>query len=378
GLLRAKVFIEVNQSVPEDVRPHLKQSRASVFIKLAASSVAPSGCCVAQAAGLGPALAIKERRSVMLGSLGKAGKNSRVCGPYNFCVRLGLGLAEVDVFPAGVKKCVHGHPLGAALKTARAGLGKAISFVAQPDVHSRFEKHSDEGTGEPSRQSRVGGAFSEVVLAEDKHDRGKYFAIKCIDRHGLKGKEEALENEISVLRRLCHPNIVELRDVFDDKTHVYLVMELVTGGELFDRIVEKGSYTEKDASMLIRQVLEAVDYMHERGVPENLLFYSPSDEAKIMISDFGLSKIEGSGTMATACGTPGYVGQDNVHDRNTNIRPRSRKSLPRLGSSQCVDRQLAFFDSFPSADHCDVSNMIPALLSALVSRSRQLEDDLTL
>lgn len=88
----------------------------------------------------------------------------------------------------------------------------------------------------------------------------------------------------------------------------------VTGGELFDRIVEKGSYTEKDASGLIRQVLEAVDYMHEQGVvhrdlkPENLLYYSPDEDSKIMISDFGLSKMEDSGIMATACGTPGYVG----------------------------------------------------------------------
>lgn len=89
----------------------------------------------------------------------------------------------------------------------------------------------------------------------------------------------------------------------------------VTGGELFDRIVEKGSYTEKDASGLIRQVLEAVDYMHEQGVvhrdlkPENLLYYSPDEDSKIMISDFGLSKMEDSGIMATACGTPGYVGE---------------------------------------------------------------------
>ncbi|KAK7078576.1 Calcium/calmodulin-dependent protein kinase type 1, partial [Halocaridina rubra] len=87
----------------------------------------------------------------------------------------------------------------------------------------------------------------------------------------------------------------------------------VTGGELFDRIVEKGSYTEKDASDLIRQVLEAVDYMHDQGVvhrdlkPENLLYYSPDEDSKIMISDFGLSKMEDSGIMATACGTPGYV-----------------------------------------------------------------------
>ncbi|XP_071520353.1 calcium/calmodulin-dependent protein kinase type 1 isoform X1 [Panulirus ornatus] len=90
-------------------------------------------------------------------------------------------------------------------------------------------------------------------------------------------------------------------------------MELVTGGELFDRIVEKGSYTEKDAADLIRQVLEAVDYMHDQGVvhrdlkPENLLYFSQDEDSKIMISDFGLSKMEDSGIMATACGTPGYV-----------------------------------------------------------------------
>ena len=95
----------------------------------------------------------------------------------------------------------------------------------------------------------------------------------------------------------------------------------MTGGELFDRIVEKGSYTEKDAADLIRQVLLAVDYMHEQGVvhrdlkPENLLYYSQDDDSKIMISDFGLSKMEDSGIMATACGTPGYVGKR----ANTNI-----------------------------------------------------------
>ncbi|XP_064604220.1 calcium/calmodulin-dependent protein kinase type 1-like [Liolophura sinensis] len=157
------------------------------------------------------------------------------------------------------------------------------------------------------------GAFSEVILAKDKLEAGNFVAVKIINRNGLKGKEESLENEIQVLRRLRHPNIVQLLDVYEDKHRVYLVMELVTGGELFDRIVEKGSYTEKDASQLIKQVLEAVDFMHERGVvhrdlkPENLLYYSPADDSKIMISDFGLSKTEESGTMATACGTPGYV-----------------------------------------------------------------------
>lgn len=116
------------------------------------------------------------------------------------------------------------------------------------------------------------------------------------------------------------------------KVNVSLNYVRVTGGELFDRIVEKGSYTEKDASGLIRQVLEAVDYMHEQGVvhrdlkPENLLYYSPDEDSKIMISDFGLSKMEDSGIMATACGTPGYVGEwikkELIKKRETDFKHR--------------------------------------------------------
>jgi len=176
-----------------------------------------------------------------------------------------------------------------------------------PSLEDRYELKDLLGTG----------AFSQVRLAESKTDSGKLYAVKIIDKTALKGKEDSLENEIKVLRRfsdrLKHPNIVQLLETYEDKSKVYLVMELVTGGELFDRIVEKGSYTEKDAADLIRQVLEAVDYMHDQGVvhrdlkPENLLYYCPDEDSKIMISDFGLSKMEDSGIMATACGTPGYV-----------------------------------------------------------------------
>jgi len=157
------------------------------------------------------------------------------------------------------------------------------------------------------------GAFSQVRLAESKEQPGRLFAIKVIDKKALKGKEDSLENEIRVLRRLDHPNVVKLLEAYESKASVYLVMELVTGGELFDRIVEKGSYTEKDAADLIKQVLSAVAYMHSEGVvhrdlkPENLLYASSDEDSKIMISDFGLSKMEDSGIMATACGTPGYV-----------------------------------------------------------------------
>lgn len=157
------------------------------------------------------------------------------------------------------------------------------------------------------------GAFSEVVLAEEKATR-KLVAIKCIAKKALEGKETSIENEIAVLHKIKHPNIVALDDIYESSTHLYLIMQLVSGGELFDRIVEKGFYTERDASALIRQILDAVKYLHDMGIvhrdlkPENLLYYSMDEDSKIMISDFGLSKIEGCGSvMSTACGTPGYV-----------------------------------------------------------------------
>uniref|UniRef100_A0A158P8M3 Protein kinase domain-containing protein n=1 Tax=Angiostrongylus cantonensis TaxID=6313 RepID=A0A158P8M3_ANGCA len=165
------------------------------------------------------------------------------------------------------------------------------------------------------------GAFSKVFLAECKQEPGHMVAVKCIDKKALKGKEDSLENEIKVLRKLRHPNIVQLYDTYEEKQYVYLVMELVTGGELFDRIVAKGSYTEKDASHLIRQVLHAVAFMHENGVvhrdlkPENLLYYNQDEDSKIMVSDFGLSKTEDSGVMETACGTPGYVAPEVLQQK---------------------------------------------------------------
>uniref|UniRef100_A0A8I3X1G5 Protein kinase domain-containing protein n=1 Tax=Callithrix jacchus TaxID=9483 RepID=A0A8I3X1G5_CALJA len=103
-----------------------------------------------------------------------------------------------------------------------------------------------------------------------------------------RSKEALVENEIAVLRR-------------------------VTGGELFDRIMERGSYTEKDASHLVGQVLGAISYLHSLGIvhrdlkPENLLYATPFEDSKIMISDFGLSKIQAGNVLGTACGTPGYV-----------------------------------------------------------------------
>lgn len=176
-------------------------------------------------------------------------------------------------------------------------------------------KHDSSVTAKYNIKEVLGkGAFSEVFKAVEK-GTGHEYAIKVINKAALKGKEEALTSEIAVLQQVEHKNIVRLKEKFDSKNKLYLVMELVTGGELFDRIIAKGNYTEKDASILIRQVLEAIEYLHLKNIvhrdlkPENLLYYSPDDDSKIMISDFGLSKMadEDGAQMATACGTPGYV-----------------------------------------------------------------------
>ncbi|MBN3303365.1 KCC1G kinase, partial [Amia calva] len=155
------------------------------------------------------------------------------------------------------------------------------------------------------------GAFSEVFLVKERKT-GKLFALKCVKKVPDL-RDNNLENEIAVLRRIKHDNVVALEDFYESRTHYYLVMQLVSGGELFDRILDRGVYTEKDASLVIRQVLDAVSYLHNNSIvhrdlkPENLLYYSQDENSKIMISDFGLSKIEDNGVMATACGTPGYV-----------------------------------------------------------------------
>ncbi|XP_062309975.1 calcium/calmodulin-dependent protein kinase IGa [Osmerus eperlanus] len=154
------------------------------------------------------------------------------------------------------------------------------------------------------------GAFSEVYMVREK-TTGNLYALKCLKKKHL--AHSNLENEISVLRRIKHENVVGLEDFYETRTHYYLVMQLVSGGELFDRILDRGVYTEKDASQVISQVLKAVSYLHENSIvhrdlkPENLLYYNQDENAKIMISDFGLSKMADHGIMSTACGTPGYV-----------------------------------------------------------------------
>jgi len=158
------------------------------------------------------------------------------------------------------------------------------------------------------------GAFSIVYLGINKINGGK-FAIKVINKKDLgKDYEKNLKMEVDILKKVNHPNIIALKELFDTPDKLYLVMELVTGGELFDKIVEKGSYTEAEASQLVRKIVSAVEYLHGIDIvhrdlkPENLLLKSADNDLEVALADFGLSKIVGQQMMMqTACGTPSYV-----------------------------------------------------------------------
>jgi hypothetical protein len=117
-----------------------------------------------------------------------------------------------------------------------------------------------------------------------------------------------------------HPNVIKLFEIYDEPKKMHLVMELVTGGELFDRIVAKGSYTERDAANCIGTLAKALGHLHSKNIvhrdlkPENILYASPAEDAPIKVADFGLARVvSGKDLMKTACGTPGAAHTRGVH-----------------------------------------------------------------
>jgi len=118
------------------------------------------------------------------------------------------------------------------------------------------------------------------------------------------------------MHKIHHPNCVQLFEMFETPKKIYMVMELLTGGELFDRIVAKGNFSEKEASDLIKDIVGAIAYLHSIGIvhrdlkPENLIYLNQKPDSLIKITDFGLAKYRNANkpdAMTTACGTPGYV-----------------------------------------------------------------------
>ncbi|XP_047073113.1 CBL-interacting protein kinase 6 isoform X2 [Lolium rigidum] len=167
------------------------------------------------------------------------------------------------------------------------------------------------------------GNFGRVHVARDLRT-GQSVAVKVVAKEKVvrAGMVEQIKREIAVMKRVSHPNIVELHEVMATRSKIYLALELVRGGELFARIVRSGRVKEDVARLYFRQLISAVDFCHARGVyhrdlkPENLLL----DEAgNLKVVDFGLSALadhaRADGLLHTLCGTPGYAAPEVLQDK---------------------------------------------------------------
>ncbi|CAM8989194.1 unnamed protein product [Rhodiola kirilowii] len=160
------------------------------------------------------------------------------------------------------------------------------------------------------------GQFGTTYLVTEK-STSKSYACKSIAKRKLFCREdyEDVWREIQILHHLSeHPNVVLIKDTFEDSVFVHLVMELCEGGELFDRIIKKGQYSEKEAAKLIKVIVGVVEACHSLSVmhrdlkPENFLFESPDEDAKLKAIDFGLSVFYKPGQVfCDVVGSPYYV-----------------------------------------------------------------------
>ncbi|KAH3762409.1 protein kinase 1 [Pelomyxa schiedti] len=161
------------------------------------------------------------------------------------------------------------------------------------------------------------GMYAMVRLVIERSTGMKY-AMKIIDKYKFKlqtKRKNALLEEVKILQKVHHPNIIGIQDVFETPTRLYIVLELVTGGELFEKIKNEEHFSEPLSRDIFIQCLHAVKYLHSQGIthrdlkPENILLATPESHV-IKISDFGLSRILDEGTitqMQTVVGTPQYV-----------------------------------------------------------------------
>ncbi|KAK7281374.1 hypothetical protein RIF29_09316 [Crotalaria pallida] len=167
------------------------------------------------------------------------------------------------------------------------------------------------------------GNFGKVKLAKDT-DTGQLFALKILEKGKIidLNNTDQIKREIATLKVLKHPNVVRLYEVLASKTKIYMVLEYVTGGELFDKIQSQGKLTETEGRKIFQELIDGVSYCHSKGVfhrdlkLENVLVDA---NGNIKITDFNLSALpqnfRADGLLHTTCGSPNYVAPEILANR---------------------------------------------------------------
>eukprot|EP00258_Populus_trichocarpa_P032542 XP_024448561.1 CBL-interacting serine/threonine-protein kinase 21 isoform X2 [Populus trichocarpa] len=162
------------------------------------------------------------------------------------------------------------------------------------------------------------GTFAKVKLAVDSTD-GRPLAIKIMDKKKVMQSHLKDQREIRAMKLLHHPGIVRIHEVIGTKTKIYMVMEYVSGGQLADKLSYAKKLRESEARRIFHQLIDAVDYCHNRGVyhrdlkPENLLL---DGKGNLKVSDFGLSALQKTASLlTTTCGSPFYIAPELIANK---------------------------------------------------------------
>ncbi|XP_078285851.1 death-associated protein kinase 3-like isoform X1 [Rhinoraja longicauda] len=168
------------------------------------------------------------------------------------------------------------------------------------------------------------GQFAIVRKCSEKQ-AGVEFAAKFIKKRQVRAsrrgvRREEIEREVHILQQIQHPNVITLHDVYENKTDVILILELVSGGELFDFLAQKESLSEEEATAFIKQILDGVKYLHSKNIahfdlkPENIMLLDKIPVPHIKLIDFGLAhKIEAGVEFKNIFGTPEFVAPEIVN-----------------------------------------------------------------
>lgn len=165
------------------------------------------------------------------------------------------------------------------------------------------------------------GTFATVRRIVNKNDQTCQRALKITSLRNLKEEEiNALKNEVYILNEVEHEHVVKLYESYVTQDKIYMVQDLLSGGELFDRIIEQTFFSEEEAAKVVRQIADALMYLHGLNIvhrdlkPENLLLTNKTKDYKVKIIDFGLAK-KSAEQMTMPCGTPGYVAPEILKRR---------------------------------------------------------------
>jgi calcium/calmodulin-dependent protein kinase I len=175
-------------------------------------------------------------------------------------------------------------------------------------------------------KNELGSGHYSIVKRGVHKKTGEEVALKIIEKELLSEFEkEHLSTEIEILKIYgTHPNIITLRDVYEDRKRLVLVMDCMRGGDLLQHIKKKKYFSEKEASSIIKKVIKAIAYLHKNGIvhrdikPDNLLFTSEDDNAEVKIADFGFARYIGDAGLREPCGSPAYVAPEIVNEENYN------------------------------------------------------------